>query len=119
MSFSTRKAFIPLVSLKSLHVCLLHASVFLLQSLPVARFHSQRPEMNKSKHALFRLIPHGQHCRCGISETEGSEPHLLMERKKKRERKKELQQQNDVRFILQVHLGLQPDLIQHALVSTA
>lgn len=39
--------------------------------------------------------------------------------KKKKERKKELQQQNDVRFILQVHLGLQPDLIQHALVSTA
>lgn len=33
--------------------------------------------------------------------------------------KKELQQYSDVRFTLQVHLGLQPDLIQHALVSTA
>lgn len=36
-----------------------------------------------------------------------------------KKKKKELQQHNDVRFILQVHLGLQPDLIQHALVSTA
>lgn len=95
------------------HICLLHTFVVLFQSLPVAQFPSQRPEVNKSKHALFRVLPHGQHTQYGISETEGSEPHLLMEKKK------ELQQYSDVRFTLQVHLGLQPDLIQHALVSTA
>lgn len=65
-----------------LHICLLRTFVVLFQSLPVTQFPSQRPEVNKSKHALFRVLPHGQHTRYGISETEGSEPHLLMEKRK-------------------------------------